>query len=75
MHNVHIDYAYYAFTPGRPKPSRVTKSGGKGANLEASLDLGRFNFARQITAKAWDATVRTFCLSPGFRPRFLLGRL
>jgi hypothetical protein len=38
----------------------VPKSGGNGANIEASINLGSFNFARQITAKAWDATGRSF---------------
>ena len=41
----------------------VAKASGTGANIEASITLGSFNFQRRITAKAWDASGANFSTS------------
>ena len=41
----------------------VAKAIGTGANIEASITLGSFNFQRRITAKAWDASGASFSTS------------
>jgi len=41
----------------------VAKAIGTGANIEASITLGSFNFQRRITAKAWDASGANFSTS------------
>src|SRR5262249_17231910 len=38
----------------------VAKSSGTGANIDSSIVLGNFNFARHIEVKAWDAQGRNF---------------